>query len=91
MQEWWKVLEARAMNSANPINPQRVFWELSSRLPDNCILSSDSGTSADWFARDIKIRKGMSASFQEIWQQCVRACLMQLLQNLLTRTGCRLH
>ena len=46
MQEWWEVLEARAMNDANPINPQRVFWELSSRLPDNCILSSDSGTTA---------------------------------------------
>ncbi len=60
--EWWKVIEARAMNSADPINPQRIFWELSSRLPDNCILSSDSGTSADWFARDIKIRKGMKAS-----------------------------
>ena len=60
--EWWEVVEARAMNSANPINPQRIYWELSSRLPDNCILSSDSGTSADWFARDIKIRKGMKAS-----------------------------
>lgn len=31
--EWWQVLEARAMNDANPINPQRVFWELSKRLP----------------------------------------------------------
>lgn len=59
---WWKVLEARAMNSADPINPQRMFYELSSRLPDNCILSSDSGTSANWFARDLKIRKGMMAS-----------------------------
>ncbi|KAA9041786.1 thiamine pyrophosphate-requiring protein [Ginsengibacter hankyongi] len=62
LEEWWKVLEARAMNSADPINPQRLFWELSKQLPDNCILSSDSGTSADWFARDIKIRKGMKAS-----------------------------
>jgi pyruvate dehydrogenase (quinone) len=60
--EWWKVLEARAMNDANPINPQRVFWELSSRLPDNCILSSDSGSSANWYARDVKIRRGMMAS-----------------------------
>ena len=60
--EWWKVIEARAMNGADPINPERVFWELSKLLPDNCILSSDSGTSADWFARDIKIRKGMRAS-----------------------------
>ncbi|MGN6617492.1 MAG: thiamine pyrophosphate-requiring protein, partial [Ilyomonas sp.] len=62
VEEWWKVIEARAMDKADPINPQRIFWELSSRLPDNCILSSDSGTSADWFARDIKMRKGMRAS-----------------------------
>ena len=59
---WWKVLEARAMSEAKPINPQRVFWELSPRLPDNCILSSDSGSSANWFARDLKIRRGMMAS-----------------------------
>jgi pyruvate dehydrogenase (quinone) len=59
---WWKVMEARAMSPANPINPQRVFWELSSRLPDNCILSADSGSTANWYARDLKIRKGMKAS-----------------------------
>jgi pyruvate dehydrogenase (quinone) len=59
---WWKTLEAQAHNSANPINPQRVFWELSPRLPDNCIISSDSGSAAFWFARDLKIRKGMMAS-----------------------------
>ena len=60
--DWWEVLEARAMNDADPINPQRVFWELSPRLPDNCILSSDSGSAANWFARDLKIRRGMMAS-----------------------------
>ena len=60
--DWWKVLEGRAMNGANPVNPQRVFWELSSRLPDDCILSSDSGSSANWYARDVKIRRGMMAS-----------------------------
>jgi pyruvate dehydrogenase (quinone) len=62
MAEWWRVLEARAMNEANPINPQRVFWELSPKLPDNCILASDSGSSANWYARDLKIRRGMMAS-----------------------------
>jgi pyruvate dehydrogenase (quinone) len=60
--EWWKVLEARAMNDAHPLNPQRVFWELSPRLPDNCILCADSGSAANWFARDLKIRPGMMAS-----------------------------
>lgn len=59
---WWKVLEARSKNDADPINPQRVYWELSSRLPDDCIITSDSGSSANWFARDLKIRKGMMAS-----------------------------
>ncbi len=62
IKDWWEVLEARAMNSANPINPERVFWELSPRLPDNCILASDSGSSANWFARDLKVRRGMMAS-----------------------------
>ncbi len=60
--EWWKLLEARAMNEAKPINPQRVFWELSPRLPDNCIIVADSGSAANWFARDLKIRRGMMAS-----------------------------
>jgi pyruvate dehydrogenase (quinone) len=39
-----------------------MFWELSSRLPDNCILASDSGSAANWYARDLKIRRGMMAS-----------------------------
>jgi len=62
VERWWRVLEKRAMNEAKPINPQRVFWELSKRLPDNCILSSDSGSAANWYARDVKIRRGMKAS-----------------------------
>ena len=60
--EWWELLEARAMDEANPINPQRVFWELSPRLPENCIVTSDSGSVANWFARDLKMRRGMMAS-----------------------------
>jgi pyruvate dehydrogenase (quinone) len=60
--EWWQTVESRAMTSADPINPQRVFWELSSRLPDECILSCDSGSSASWYARDLKVRRGMMAS-----------------------------
>jgi len=59
---WWKVLEARAMVDAKPINPQRVFWELSKRLPDRAILTCDSGSAANWYARDIRIRRGMMAS-----------------------------
>ncbi|AWP23411.1 thiamine pyrophosphate-requiring protein [Acidiferrobacter sp. SPIII_3] len=60
--EWWKVLEARALNDGNPVNPQRLFWELSQRLSANAILACDSGSAANWYARDIKIKRGMKAS-----------------------------
>jgi pyruvate dehydrogenase (quinone) len=59
---WWKTLEARAMVDAHPINPQRVFWELSPRIPDRAILTCDSGSAANWYARDVRIREGMMAS-----------------------------
>jgi pyruvate dehydrogenase (quinone) len=47
---------------ANPINPQLLFRELSARLPENCIITCDSGSAANWYARDLKIRSGMLAS-----------------------------
>lgn len=59
---WWKTLEDRAMTEAKPINPQRVAWELSPRLPDHAIITSDSGSCANWYARDLKIRRGMKCS-----------------------------
>jgi len=62
MAEWWKTLEARAMHAADPVNPERVTWELSPRLPDNVIITSDSGSCANWYARDLKIRRGMMCS-----------------------------
>ncbi|HEX8549572.1 MAG TPA: thiamine pyrophosphate-dependent enzyme [Cytophagaceae bacterium] len=59
---WKKEEEQRAQMQADPLNPQLVFAELSNRLPDNCILIADSGSTASWFARDLKIRTGMMAS-----------------------------
>ena len=59
---WWQTLKERAMDSAEPLNPQRVFWELSPRLPDNAIITADSGSVANWYARDLKMRRGMKAS-----------------------------
>lgn len=60
--EWWRLVEERALSDADPLNPQRLFWELSPRLPDRAVLTSDSGSAANWYARDIKIRKGMRGS-----------------------------
>ncbi len=62
VEEWWTIMEARAMLEAKPINPQRLFWELSPMLPDDCILTCDSGSAANWYARDIKAKKGMMGS-----------------------------
>jgi pyruvate dehydrogenase (quinone) len=62
VQGWWKELESKAMQGADPINPQRVFWELSPKLPDNVILCGDSGSHTNWYARDVKMRRGMMAS-----------------------------
>ena len=60
--DWWTTLENRAMAPAEPINPQRAFWELSKRLPDDCILCGDSGSTVHWYARDLRMRRGMQAS-----------------------------
>ena len=60
--DWWDLIERRAMNDGDPINPQRVFHELSSRLPENAIITCDSGSAANWFARDLRMRRGMLAS-----------------------------
>ena len=59
---WWRIMEERAMVDADPINPQRMFWELSPRLPENCIVTADSGSAANWYARDLKFRRGMMGS-----------------------------
>ena len=62
IRDWWKVLEEHAMVDAAPINPERVFWELSPRLPENAILAADSGSTASWYARHLKFKKGMMGS-----------------------------
>ena len=62
LDKWWKTLEERAMQPAKPVNPQRIAWELSPKLPDRVILTSDSGSCANWYARDVKIRRGMMGS-----------------------------
>jgi pyruvate dehydrogenase (quinone) len=59
---WWQVMEAEAMVQADPVNPMRLFHELSSRLPDDAIVTADSGSSANWYARQLKFRGDMRGS-----------------------------
>jgi pyruvate dehydrogenase (quinone) len=60
--EWWELIEHRAQLPADPLNPQLVFSELSKRLPDGAILAADSGSAANWYARNIRLRQGMQSS-----------------------------
>ena len=62
VREWWRLLEERAMQDAEPINPQRLFWELNEYLPADAIISADSGSAANWFARDLRLGPGHMAS-----------------------------
>jgi len=60
--DWWKILDERAHEEMDPMNPARVLWELSDVLPDDAIVTADSGSSTNWWARELKLRKGMKAS-----------------------------
>jgi pyruvate dehydrogenase (quinone) len=59
---WWRLMDERAHLTAQPLNPQLVFAELSPRLPDECILTSDSGSATNWWARHLRLRRGMDAA-----------------------------
>ena len=59
---WWEVMEAEAMVDADPVNPLRLFHELSGRLPDDAIVAADSGSSANWYARQLRFRGNMRGS-----------------------------
>jgi pyruvate dehydrogenase (quinone) len=62
IERWWRILDEQAKQPADPINPQLVFHELSSRVPDGAIMTADSGSSTDWWARHIRFRAGMQAA-----------------------------
>jgi pyruvate dehydrogenase (quinone) len=53
--DWWQTAQRRAMTDADPINPMRIVHELSDRLPADAMVSSDSGSSANWYARHLRI------------------------------------
>ena len=59
---WWGTMERQAMLTAKPVNPMRIAWELSERLPSNAIVTADSGSSTNWYARMLKFKEGMRGS-----------------------------
>jgi pyruvate dehydrogenase (quinone) len=59
---WWDTMQREAMVDAEPVNPMRIVWELSERLPLNAIVTSDSGSAANWYARHLRIRGDVRGS-----------------------------
>lgn len=51
---WWETMAMEAAVDADPINPMRLFAELSDRLPEDAIVTADSGSSANWYARQLR-------------------------------------
>ena len=62
IRDWWRLVEERAMLEAHPLNPERVFFELSKRLPDTAIVTADAGTTANWYGRILRMKPGMMGS-----------------------------
>jgi pyruvate dehydrogenase (quinone) len=59
---WWETMDKEAMVSAHPINPLRLFSELSRQLPEDAIVTADSGSAANWYARNLKFRGSIRGS-----------------------------
>lgn len=62
MKSWWKLMEERGTRDDKPMKPQVVAWELGKRLPNNAVVSCDSGTIATWWARQIPVKRGQMHS-----------------------------
>ncbi|AZP21386.1 thiamine pyrophosphate-requiring protein [Streptomyces aquilus] len=62
VRRWREVMGRRAELSADPINPEYVAAALDPLLPGNAIVSSDSGSAANWYARHLTMRPGMRSS-----------------------------
>jgi pyruvate dehydrogenase (quinone) len=62
--DWWRLMDDRGQpeDREGRVRPQGLFSALSRHLPDNAVISSDSGSAANWFARHVRIRRGMKAS-----------------------------
>ncbi|HLI94728.1 MAG TPA: thiamine pyrophosphate-requiring protein [Candidatus Baltobacteraceae bacterium] len=61
-EEWLRIEDDRAHQSADPLNPQLLFAALDKVLPSNAIVTGDAGTPTNWMARHLTVRRGMKMS-----------------------------
>ncbi|MEV6638930.1 thiamine pyrophosphate-requiring protein [Amycolatopsis sp. NPDC051371] len=59
---WWDTVEKEAAVDADPVNPMAIVSELSKRIPENAIVTADSGSSTNWYARNLRIRGDIRGS-----------------------------
>ncbi|MEU5361955.1 thiamine pyrophosphate-requiring protein [Streptomyces sp. NPDC005925] len=59
---WRDVMARRADLSADPVNPEYVARALDPLLPSDAIVTSDSGSVANWYARHLTMRGRMRGS-----------------------------
>jgi pyruvate dehydrogenase (quinone) len=59
-------MERQAMVDADPVNPMRIVWGLSQRIPENAIVTADSGSAANWCARYLRMRVSLSGTLATI-------------------------
>jgi pyruvate dehydrogenase (quinone) len=62
MKDWRALLEERGTRTDHPMKPQVVTHELNKLLPENAIVTTDSGTVTTWVARHIDMRGQMMFS-----------------------------
>ncbi len=60
--DWQQAMRAEAAVEADPVNPMRIFAELSDRMPARAIVMADSGSSANWYARQLRFRSDTRGS-----------------------------
>jgi len=62
VKRWWEVMESEAQVEAKPINPMKLFHDFSTVAPEDAMIAADSGSAANWYARQIKMRGRMRGS-----------------------------
>src|SRR5690625_7756241 len=55
-------MDAQAMLDAVPIIPMRIIWELSRQLPSDAVVTADSGSAANWYARHVQFSENVRGS-----------------------------
>jgi pyruvate dehydrogenase (quinone) len=63
--DWWETMDREAHVPAGTegrVNPMRLFSEFSAQAPHDAVVAADSGSAANWYARQVRMRGEMRGS-----------------------------